>query len=501
MVDAALHSTESNLSLELKKEKKELLRVPLHLCGYFALSFLVEFTALLTLVMHYENGWNIALIAGVCIGGVALLVYFIFLFAKLREKLELLFVILVIPLGLLFVLFMLPTQVPDELTHIYRLFDFFSNGIDVFVPLAVYDGHVSGYSNYWELLSQDTNYSAGVTIDSVASSYSSLLYLVPSIGTFIGQALGLNIYLSIIIARSLNLLLFVVCGYLLIKKLPVGKTILFVYLLNPLLLQQQASCSADVLVNIVSLAFIVAFVYIYVKKEALTKIDIAILVGLLILLMVCKYIYLVLALVLLAFLPRIKSKKKRVGIIVAMGLLFSIAVFVVLSIGSNVGTISAMVLLILDPVELIKVYWKTFEVQTLFYLQSFSGGILGSLNIVAPHVWILYLGMLLTTVFVTCVREEYSLSRVPRFLFIVTGIILAIILPLTFRAWGMEIDHIYDYLQGAQGRYYIPVVILFLLAAFKGKQAIFDKKADIIYSVLIIGVVVFDILYVVRFFY
>lgn len=75
---------------------------------------------------------------------------------------------------------------------------------------------------------------------------------------------------AVIVVRLINGALFCAAGSFFTLLPPSGKTALMVFLLNPMLVQQGASLSVDVLVNSAAIAFVVYFRKLNSQQE-LTK--------------------------------------------------------------------------------------------------------------------------------------------------------------------------------------------------------------------------------------
>lgn len=79
-----------------------------------------------------------------------------------------------------------------------------------------------------------------------------------------------SVMVAVVVARLVNGALFCAAGYF-FTHLPLsGKTGLMMFLLNSMLVQQGASLSVDVLVNIAAIAFVVYFLKFNSQQE-LTK--------------------------------------------------------------------------------------------------------------------------------------------------------------------------------------------------------------------------------------
>ena len=72
------------------------------------------------------------------------------------------------------------------------------------------------------------------------------------------------------IARILNLIVGLILGYYSIKLIPFGKLLLTIYMFLPMYFQQEASISADSLINSVAIFFIAYNLYFESNERTLT---------------------------------------------------------------------------------------------------------------------------------------------------------------------------------------------------------------------------------------
>ena len=116
-------------------------------------------------------------------------------------------------------------------------------------------------------MSTKSNYNEMKIVFCPSQSYFPTLYLFSGIGFLIGKMFSLNFMITMYIARTLNLIIGLILGYYSIKIIPFGKLLLTVYMFLPMYFQQQASMSADSLVNSVSIFFIAYNLYLVYNKN------------------------------------------------------------------------------------------------------------------------------------------------------------------------------------------------------------------------------------------
>lgn len=174
------------------------------------------------------------------------------------------------------------------------------------------------------------------------NGYTSLYYMPQALGTLIGRILNLSIYTCMVLGRILNLLCYTVLTYWALKLMPIYKNLLAVIALLPITLYQAASYSPDALLNGICFLFVaLCFHYAFGEKEKLSWRNVIILGIMLGVMLMCKYVYVCLGL--LVFLIPIKkfgSRKaywKAFGVAVLPILAALIAYAVMFAINLNAG--------------------------------------------------------------------------------------------------------------------------------------------------------------------
>ncbi len=421
------------------------------------------------------------------------------LLCRWRTRPDLIFVIVGTPVLEMFALFIMPNQIPDEIWHIYRIFDLRFVGDEMLVPESIARGDISfpiSYADLYSSILTPADWDNKTAVHRDLSSYLVQLYLLPSIVVHLCEFMNINPFVAIILARLANAALFTVAGFWMIRRIPLGKTLLCVYLLNPMLLQQEASCSADVIVNIASLMFVCDLLYLK-YKDTITVKDKVILVALLICMSLSKYVYALLGLLLLLLVPRIKQKKTRICIYVSTALfVFGCALLVLLF--YNGSSYYETIILLRDPSELFKVLLKTlYEVGPLWIKETF-GLILGALNISVWEPCFLVYCLILFASAVFNLGETISFRRVEKVFLVVLTIAATLLTIVIWREWTLYQDHRSDIIMGAQGRYFIPFFILPLLSAISPRASLYRKNVLVLFSIILIIIYFIDAFFIVR---
>ncbi len=463
-------NNENIKSFLLKKKKVFILE--------FILSLIASFSYLKVVYEHYFCGTFDVMMYGLFAFATLLIIAILGIFLGNKElKREDLFLLIAIPISTLFLTFILPLNVPDELYH-YKIatkvsmFHFFNQ--DIMIPKNLHEFNLYSLFN--------TNISYQNLISEIAGGYHPILYIFSGFSIRLSKILQFNPIIGFYIGRCANLILYLIISYYAVKKIPMGKFLMIIYLLNPMFLQQATSYSADALTNISSMLFIAYVLYIkYDKKKVETKDFVTLLMGFMFVL-VGKYAYFLLGLLFILIWKElkeyIKAHKKKVIIIVLLIAIIGLSWFIYTKIPKDqiIDTInyerpqsteSKLMHILKNPQNIIPIYLNTLLYNSNFYLITFLGGTLGALNIPISQIYtLIYAAILVLSIFVD--KEKHELDKKSKIINIIIFILtFHIVLAGLYLGWGVITDPI---IQGVQGRYFIPIVILLLLAMVRKKN-------------------------------
>lgn len=453
------------------------------------------FSALLT--RRALGTWSIHPVA---LGLLALLAVAAFCFLAWKERRDpaRIFALIALPAGLGFALLVLPDHVPDEAWHIYRVFDLFHGPDELIVPEAIEKGSFPGsYEElYWALqgpLAADT-----ISVTRMLEINSNALYFVPGLVVAVLKAFAVNPFIAIIVARLANLALFIVAGFWAIRLMPFGKVILCVYMLSPICLQQEASCSADALTNAAALLFIAYVLHLRFSKVVAKK-QMGIVVLLFAVVLVTKPSYFFLVYLLLLLVPHLAEKHRKSVYLaaVAVTVVGAVAVFL-LPLSGTYGEMTAFFKE--GPLNALAIIARSGYVFSENWFWQFLGGSLGALEINPWRIAILlYAFALFSTVFVST-GETVSLRKGEKAALVAFVALFLVLVLVAFRSWSVEIDGLSDVIGGFQGRYAIPVFILVMLACLNAKSYLSRPNCLLVYSGCLMVVYFFCFFSVTRFF-
>lgn len=182
---------------------------------------------------------------------------------KKDYKLEKLFLIVMIPISIIYSLIMIPGMVPDEATHMRLTYSLASQimGVEkdkttlrgeekyIYEHLPQAPNQESYDYSYTHLLSGEDN-GEYVTIDEDSANWKQIFWYFPAvIGTIFARIMHFGATPTLYIARLFNLFFYIWLTYFSIKKIPIGKQLLFMISILPMCSQQMMSLSYDAILN------------------------------------------------------------------------------------------------------------------------------------------------------------------------------------------------------------------------------------------------------------
>ncbi len=420
-----------------------------------------------------------------CILALSCLIYCCYKDKKIIEKMFLAFAI---PVGIMYIVFIVPSYAPDEHAHMWKAYEVSTGKLvtkieedgtsssQVPKDLIKYSpSEVGKYIKLIGMISGSTNYEDTVTLTSPAQSYSFILYIGSSIGFLISRIFSLNILIGIYLGRIINLILFLLAGYYMIKIIPFGKLLMTSYLFMPMVLQQAVSFSADSITNIVVLLFIAYILKLIFQKEKIKIKQDIILCVLSILVGIVKIVYVpILGLILMLIFKNNMTKKEKAIVIptcIILGGIVSIATYLFSTQyvspnmipyyeENNVNASEQISYIIHNPINVLKTIKNDWYNKGEVYIDTLIGSSLGWLNIAINRpIIVLFLLTILYSAIVE--KNKVALNKKQKIwtAILAVGSIVIIELAMYISWTGVGASSI----EGIQGRYFVPIGILLLL--------------------------------------
>lgn len=423
-------------------------------------------------------------------------------------KVEHYFIVTLIFLGCSYLLFFPPGSVPDEGYH-FRMSYLLSNNLgfinspdgsmmmrgddaSFFTNQLLFNTNVS-FDRWGALADNFSLFASSSSYVSVPTLYTydfganpPQIKIVSAVGILIAKALNLGSIPLFYMGRLFNFAFFVVLVYFAVRLIPFGKKTMMVAALLPMTLHVAASYSYDA--GIIALAFLLTSLClraIYGKGNISLKLCISIAVVLM-LLAPCKVIYVLIALSLL-LVPSKRFPSKGKAMAFKIGLLGCALLMILLTRFASLAQLSGVAMpgstadglshridetghfytlsgILSDPINTVLIFLRTLDHVGSFYLTTLVGGSLGCFQanliapfyIVAPFIVIVVLSTFRST------DDKQVLPLSHRLLFsAIFGAGVVAVMTSMLLGWTFETETV---IQGVQGRYFLPLLPLFLLA-------------------------------------
>lgn len=417
-----------------------------------------------------------------------------------RMKLEKLFLIAMVFLGILFELVITPFSVPDEAAHIdtaYRVSNQILGVEDIGIKDAIYKRACDIYpdsglkktidvENYrwlyddWSGAERDRSRRLTYAGD-VTPNANSLYLLLPAISITVGRILGMGFLPMVYLARTVNLLFMAWMIYQALKKLPFGKSLFCVIALLPITLQQIASCSYDALIIGISFLYVSYCVFAIYSKAKLEKIDILVILITAVMLGMCKggvytplYLLGVWAFIKRGYIDLPQKKGTQIACIaVAAGVILIGIIGVIFIIRQPLDAHSLrngsypLAYLIQHPWETFRILENSLYRSVHTYFNHLLGEGLGYFQIHLKFILPIGYIVLFATAMICNEKYPYTVNTPNKWVFLAAAGLSALAVNMAFlitnTAFGDKV------IGGVQGRYFMPVLWLLLISMRSGR--------------------------------
>ena len=438
------------------------------------------------------------------------LIYLVLCYGILKKewKIEQYFLVLGSGIGILYAVFWGPYSCPDEYAHISTAYYYSSEMLNqpslsdkgevlvreedmYYTPEEAFTRRYSYYLyNNWNIGDMvDTKNVIKLDRGPLTVPFTSYLPQIIAI-TFIRLLGGENVA-WLLLGRVFALSVYLALGYIAIKIIPFAKRAITVLLLTPTSMQVAASFSYDCMLNACSLLFVAYVLFLAYEKKSVRLKDWVILILSSVIMSPIKVIYL--ALVFLVFLiPNNKMNRNNVKALMSKIALLVTNLLVVLI--SRITSITYLVetsetnkmvgevvkgydleTIIRNPLKVIVLWVNTIKMKPADWLteciggQPLSSGVVVSWFVVAVMLVICVLGLIVEE------NERVILAK-GKVVSIIISLIISLALLLTFT---LDTTRFIDpWVKGLQGRYFVPVLPLVMLAV-QNKCIIVKKSIQV----------------------
>ncbi len=429
-----------------------------------------------------------------------------------RSKIEKVYITTAMLIGTLYMILLQPGTIPDEGGHIDTAYTY-SNVImlkgfktdnggilkrkdDVTNWYLVTKPSMDTFKElfaHMKLIAENTEL---VEVSNIFIETAPYLYLPSSLGITLARILRLGTVPLFYLGRLFNFMFFIFMTYIAIKKIPFGKIILFVVSLYPITMQQAVSFSYDAVVNGLAFCFIGYCLNVAYCEKMPTKKDLVMLCLVGVFLAPAKYIYVVICLLLL-LIPKEKfQSRKNKAIYLAVFAISAVALFLAFNLLNIINRLAVQVsgiedippysfdYILKNPLGTLKLIVNTICVKGDFYIAG-AIGLLGWFNITLP--WVIILGYIILFIF-SCWRmkdERQYISTSSKLL--ITFVIISVFILALLSMMLIWTPNTYPYIEGVQGRYFIPIIPLVGLLC-RNSSIVLNKNIDrlIMFSCIIL---------------
>lgn len=451
--------------------------------------------------------YSLAAMFVIIISGILVIAVYSLMFIYKKTPIEYLYIIIAVVVGTIYFILIPLGQAPDEYTHIETAYDVanvvlgYEHGTDIEMrncdledTIITNDYRREIYDIYMDRLLHDHNISdtgSGMFGDTPLST-NRYLYYPAALGMIIGRLLKLGTIPMMFIGAVFNYIVYVIVAFYSIKKIPFGKTMILLFSILPITMQQVTSYSYDS--GILTLSVLIFAMAIRVAyAENLQKRDFIILAIASILIAPVKngaYFFIIL-LNLLPLARFRKTNKKRFRLILGiMGISTLMLIFPIVRNminSANGGTLMngyvswadepgyTVSYLLGNPTALVQICWNTLINNFSYYIYTMIGGSLGWLNIDIPW-WIII--ALIACLFITAMKKENEAFDLKPWIRCLFAIIALYSIACTAAAMLLDWTPIsYKEILGIQGRYFLPVLMP-LLYVMRGNWVKINENAE-----------------------
>ena len=420
------------------------------------------------------------------------------------KKIENKYLFLVIILGLFFMIGLPINSVPDEGAHIYRAYEI-SEG---HLTSTIYKNKIVGrnlpksfdkilsikkYNEIPKTLNVTSKTKRVETLFDSSALYSFVCYIPQVIGIVIARVFTQSLLVQLYFGRIFNFIAFILLMYFSIKVIPIKKNVLFLIGLLPITIQEAISLSPDALTIASSIALISYILHLREdKNKLLTKKQYIYLTLLCIVISQCKIVYVPLVL-LLFLLPdkKFKSKKHKYLSLLSITLIVILLNIFWLNIASayleiaKSGKTTLQVSFILHNIfKYLLICVNTLDKTGSIWLYQLFGKYLSWGNILVPDIYIIINIIFYVILSISDVEnKKFNIDKISKY--IMTFIFISIVGLILTSLYVQWTPYKSEIIEGIQGRYFIPIIMLIPFIIFNKKLKI-NKIIDYKYLSLFI---------------
>jgi len=407
-----------------------------------------------------------------------------------------------LPMVVLFSLLLYPGTACDENDHYVEAYKLSNRMLSVDENM-IREEDLSIVANRWAVPSIEGVYltlnqvghrtvnEALVVNDHRGHAGNAVVYMLPAIGITFSRMLSFNAFTTYCVARGMNVLFYLVSGYLSLSICSYGKGILLVFLLLPLTLNQCISVNQDSFCFCISFLSIAFWTCLKNKKQKGKRVSVSDLIFLLVLsslLLASKAYVIILGIFSTLVLAEIKEFVKSPKTVLICGVAVAVVVCVFLLIGNSGyiqyfktalfgkadGSRYSLRYYLNDPLTGIKIFAATFKQQWFQWFWDAFGSKLSWQTYFSP-IYAIGFAVVLSLLALSESGGNLTSNHLER---VITFLIEAAFFALVYLRASTWTEVGRSTIWGIQGRYFIPVLPLVFYAMIGKKDTVVPQKTQ-----------------------
>lgn len=461
-------------------------------------------------VVNYSINSKIVVIVTLGISIIILGIYFFL--EKKNVKIHNRYLIIYSILGVIYMATVPLYMVPDETEHYSRALDISEGKFispqneegKVIRTLSFPKEWMERMHSQYDIISNSDSKSDGTNYNEDAydntALYSPVTYIPQAIGIKISKIFTNNNLCISYMAKMVNFLFILFITYFAIKYTPFGKEIMMLISLIPMNIYESISLSSDGMVVAIIFAMISLVLNLRYTNSKLNKKKLCLLYLFAIIIALNKIVYVPVCLIYF-LIPKDKFKNEKqywtnVAILGAMVAILSIGWILISSrylieYRPGVNSSEQIKFIISNPMRYILIICNTIIKNGESYLSTMFGASLGWLNIEINRLIIYIYIFSIFYYIIKGKKENKNAIKNDKITRINMGIIYIIISLLIFTSIYVQWTPVRNsIIEGIQGRYFIPILMLFILSITKNVEEYDTKSSNSILISIVVNICV-----------
>ena len=403
---------------------------------------------------------------------------------KKNWKLENIYLLIVIPMGILFMIANPLGKVPDENMHARKAMAVSEGNFISKADERAYATHpmnpklealvsrdISSYDEAEKIMAlEETDEKVNMQYNNMAL-YAPICHMAPALGIAITRLFGANLVIQCYAGRAFNMALAIFIMYMAIKIMPYKKHLLFFMGLLPISINLFASMSSDALAISFGSFYISYILHLKYEREKVTKKSKIALAIFSVIIALLKIVYIPLVfLMLLVPKDKFESKKSKIrfsSIVIIISIILNVIWLIYCTrflqeFNPGVDSKAQTIGVLSKPFSYILIMFRTANTYMQTFIVSLCGEGLGHYNVQTSVIYVFSCIMLATVIFFA--KEEDEKIEFTIGTKIACCIIFLVIAALIYTSLYVQwTEYAKPVIKGVQARYFIPIMPLFAI--------------------------------------